>query len=220
MTALRDQIPLSHHRARVAQYLRGIALPERSVAARIIEERLPERNSEDSLRPSLLLWSCDAANGDLADALPVAAAFDLFDRFLSLHEELGDESAAAVSRWGLGQSLNAGDALYALAFRSLAHDASQPERRLETARLVAAAVLEAIAQRTGAARDSALTGAALQAGSVLAGAPKEVADAFAEAGRLLTAQPHVAVERVRPYVSTSALSDFEEVARYLARRAA
>lgn len=220
MTALRDQIPLSHHRARVAQYLRGIAFPAGSVAARIIDERLPERTSDDSLRPGLLLWSCDAGGGDLADALPVAAAFDLFDRFLMLHEELADESAPAIASWGLGQSLNAGDALYALAFRSLAHEARNPERRLETARLVAGAVLEAIEARGSAARDAVMTGAALQAGAVIAGAPGKVVTAFARAGRLMAAQPTAAVALLRPCVARAALADFEEVAHYVARRTA
>ena len=78
-----------------------------------------------------VLWACAAQTRDLADALPVAAAFDLFDRFMLLHDELADESAATVARWGLGQSLNAGDALYALAFRTLASDVQHPQRRLQ-----------------------------------------------------------------------------------------
>lgn len=220
MTALRDQIPLGPHRARVAQYLRGIAFPAGSVAARIIDERASERSSDDSMRPGLLLWSCDVGHGDLDDALPVAAAFDLFDRFLMLHEELADESAPAIARWGLGQSLNAGDALYALAFRTLAHEARSPGRRLQTARLVAGAVLEAIETRGAAARDAVMTGAAMQAGAVIAGVPEEIVAAFASAGRLLAAQPSAAVALLRPCVAEAALSDFEEVARYVARRAA
>ncbi len=172
------------------------------------------------LRPSLLLWSCEAANGDLADALPVAAAFDLFDRFLILHDELADEAAPAAARWGLGQSLNAGDALYALAFRSLAQDASQPQRRLETARLVAEAVLEAIEGRNDAVRDAVLTSAALQAGAVIAGAPAAIVAAFAQAGRLLSIDAPAAVARLQPHVGSETLADFEEVARYVARRAA
>jgi hypothetical protein len=220
MSALRDPIPLRNHRAYISQYLRGIAFPDSSVAARIIEERRPGRYARDPIRPSLVLWACAARNGDLADARPVAAAFDLFDRFLLLHEELADESAATVERWGLGQSLNAGDALYALAFRSLAGDVKNPIRRLETARLVAAAVLEAISEDDEGRRDATLTGAALEGGAVIAGAPQSVARTFAKAGRLLATAPTEAVAVIAPCASRDDLSAFEEVARYVARRAA
>lgn len=234
MTALRDPIPLSSHRACIARYLRGIVSSAGSVSARIIEERLPERYAGDALRPSLVLWACAAGNGNFADALPVAAAFDLFDRFLLLHDELADESAAGtVARWGLGQSLNAGDALYALAFRSLASDVSEPSRRLQAARLVGQAVLEAIAKgRDETARDAVLTEAALEAGAVIAGAPQFVARAYAKAGCLLSAaavssDPAVAqrlsrraVAALRRHASRHDITIFEEVARYVARRAA
>ena len=220
MTALPDPVPLSHHRARIAQYLRGIAFPPGSVAARIIDERRPDRDSFDPLRPSLVLWSCAAGNGELEDALPVSAAFDLFDRFLMLHDELAGDSAPVVERWGLGQSLNAGDALYAMAFRSLANDAAQPGRRLSTARLVAEAVLGAIEIRDEIARNAVLTRAALRAGAVIAGLSEGTIDAFAKAGSLLETDPAAAVATVHAFVTAEALADFEEVARYVARRAA
>src|SRR5262249_35033091 len=120
MTAPGDSLPLSNHRARLAQYLSKVSFSSATVAGRIIEER-PVRHLRDPLRPALVLWACEARNGDLDDAVPVAAAFDLFDQFLLLHEQLTRDSPT-VERWGLGQSLNAGDALYALAFRSLAAD--------------------------------------------------------------------------------------------------
>ncbi len=234
MTALGDSIPLGNHRACIARYLRKIVSSGGSVAARIIEERLPERYAGDRLRPSLVLWACTAGNGNLADAVPVAAAFDLFDRFLVLHDELADESrAATVPRWGLGQSLNAGDELYALAFRSLASDVSDPDRRLKTARLVAQAVLEAIANGGDeAARDAVLTGAALEAGAVIAEASELVARDYAQAGRILSAAARYgdaalaqrasrrAVETLRRHASRDDMAAFEEVARYVARRAA
>jgi hypothetical protein len=220
MTALPDPVPLSHHRARIAQYLRGIAFPPGSVAARIIDERRPDRDSFDPLRPSLVLWSCAAGNGELEDALPVSAAFDLFDRFLMLHDELAGDSAPVVERWGLGQSLNAGDALYAMAFRSLANHAAQPGRRLSTARHVAEAVLGAIEIRDEIARNAVLTRAALRAGAVIAGLSEGTIDAFAKAGSLLETDPAAAVATVHAFVPAEALADFEEVARYVARRAA
>ena len=97
-----------------------MAFRDGSVAARIIAERLPGDSAGDPLRPGLVLWACAARSGDVDDALPVAAAFYLFDRFLVLHAELGSDTSSSVAQWGLGQSLNAGDALYALAFRALA----------------------------------------------------------------------------------------------------
>lgn len=215
-----DPIPLRDHRACLQEHLRGIVVATDSVAGRIIEERLGAQSASDRVRAGLVLWACGAAGGNVVDAVPVAAAFDLFDRFLLLHDELANDSATTVARWGLGQSLNAGDALYALAFRSLASDVSNPKPRLETARRVAEAVLRAIEAGNDDARDAALTGAALQAGAVIAGAPEEVTRAFVEAGRLLATDPQAAVARVRSCTSRNHLDAFEEVARYVARREA
>lgn len=221
MTALRNPFPLSNHRASLARYLRGIVVPGLCVAGQIIAERLPAQYARDPLRPSLVLWACDAADGDLADALPVAAAFDLFDRFLLLHDELTDGSAATVASWGLGQSLNAGDAFYALGFRSLASDVSNPGRRLEAARLVGQAILESIEKNNDdVARSASLTAAAMQAGAVVAGAPEQIARAFAEAGRLLVKDPMEAVAAMGHCTSGNDLTAFEEIARYVARQAA
>ncbi|HVN68624.1 MAG TPA: hypothetical protein VMU38_03095 [Candidatus Binatia bacterium] len=232
MTAPPQSLPLSNHRARLERYLRGIALSTGSVAGQIIEERRSARYEPDPMRPCLVLWACAAGNGDLDDALPVAAAFDLFDRFLLLHDELdGDSPAADV--WGLGQSLNAGDALFALGFRTLASDVSHPARRLEAARLVAEAVLEAI-ERSGdeAARSALLTGAAMRAGAVIAGLPENVALEFSRAGRLLGAAAldgdarsaeSTAAQALAALAECTASADreaLEEVARYVAQRAA
>lgn len=258
-----EPLPLGDNRALVLEYLRGIALPPpRSVAWTIIEERRPPETQRPLLRPSLLLWSCAACGGELRDAIPVAAAFDLFDRFMLLHDELveaptagsGERLESPVARWGLGQSLNAGDALYALALRALAQDVGNAERRLRVASLVTRAVLQAIEGRTndterGALgyrddglfarvrsvrrRSAALTGAALEAGALIAGAPPEVQRAFNRAGRLievagssedrllarrLTEKAVTAVERCIP--DRQQLRAFEEVARYVAARAA
>jgi hypothetical protein len=228
-----EPIPLSDHRACLQQYLRGIVFPSTSVAGRIIEERSPARYIRDPLRPCLVMWACAAANGDASDALPVAAAFDLFDRFLLLHDELSAGSAETVTRWGLGQSLNAGDALYAMAFRALASDVANPARRLEVARIVGQAVLEAIEIRSeDRATGAPLTACALQACAVIAGAPEGDVRAFARAGRLLGTATLArgtelagrftmqAVAALQPCASRAHLDTFEEVARYVARRAA
>lgn len=232
MTSLHATIPLSDHRARVAEYLRGIAFSNDCVAGRIIAHRLPMEHARRPLRPSLVLWACGAAGDDVTDAVPVAAAFDLFDRFMVLHDELAESRGSTVARWGLGQSLNAGDALYAMAFRALASDVVSPPRRLKAARLVGQAVLAAIEEPAGdTSAHSGLTGAALYAGAVIGGAPERVARLFARAGRLVgdAAQADAArAQRVmREAVALLArhappddLHAFEEVARYIAQRAA
>lgn len=220
MTALGDSFPLSNHRARLAQYLSKVTFSSATVAGRIIEERRPLRHASNAVRPALVLWAGEACGGGCADAVPVGAAFDLFDRFLLLHEELTRESPT-VARWGLGQSLNAGDALYALAFRSLAADVIDPVRRLEAARLVGEAVLAAIARETDdAGRSAVLTGAALQCGAVIGGASGQAARAFLEAGKLLASDPLAATTPVRRYVGARAMTELESVVAFLAERVA
>ena len=233
MTPLRTSIPLSEHRARVARYLRRIDFSFTSVAGQIIEERLPLQYVRDPMRPGLVLWACAATKGDLEDALPVAAAFDLFDRFMLLHDELMNGSSVAQVRWGLGQSLNAGDALYALAFHTLADDVRNPPRRLATARLVGRAVLRAIEAPDGETPGhAALTGAAMEAGAVIGGAPEHTTVSFERAGRLLAmaqlageAAParrfgRRAVAEVCGHIASADGEAFEEVVRYVAQRAA
>lgn len=220
MPPLGDPFPLPNHRARLAQYLSNVRFSSATVAGRIIEDRHPLRNGSNPVRPALVLWACEARSGDFADAVPVGAAFDLFDRFLLLHEELTRDSAT-VARWGLGQSLNAGDALYALAFRSLAADVVDAARRLEAARLAGEAVLEAIAcDRDDTARAAVLTGAALRCGAIIGGASDRVARAFLEAGRLLAAKPLAAAAPIRRYADAQAMDQLEHVASYLAQRVA
>ncbi|MGC2632636.1 MAG: polyprenyl synthetase family protein [Candidatus Cybelea sp.] len=233
MTSLSETLPMSAHRASVTRYLEGIEISFNSVAGRIITERLPVRCARDPVRPSLLLWACAANGGDTADALPVAAAFDLFDRFMLLHDELADVSAEPIARWGLGQSLNAGDALYALGFRMLASHVGNPERRLEAARIAGEAVLEAIEGRETAMEGRcALTGAALQAGAIIGGASGDVALAFARAGRALGMASEAtetagalrfaqqSLTLLEPHTRKEDLDAFAEVALYVARRAA
>ncbi len=226
-------LPLDGHRANVARYLRGLNFSFEAVAGRIIAERLPPDGARDQVRPSLVLWACGANAADLADALPVAAAFALFDRFMVLHGELADGSAPTVARWGLGQSLNAGDALFALAFRTLASDVRHPQRRLRAARLVGEAVLEAIElPDDDLAAHGVLTGAALQAGAIVGGADAHVAQTFGRAGKLIgksaaAADPALAVRfgrravaALRRLAAPADLQAFEEVAVYVAQRAA
>ena len=223
--------PLSAHRASLERYLSEIILPVRLCRGAHHRRASSDSYARDPVRPCLLLWACAATGGDIADALPVAVAFDLFDRFMLLHDELADVGAETIVRWGLGQSLNAGDAFYALAFRSLASDVGNPACRLEVARLVGEAVLEAIEAREGAMEGRcALTGAALQAGAIIGGASADVAMTFAQAGRALgmaseTNEQRRAAVRARRFAAAAVHAQsrprlFAEVALYVARKAA
>jgi geranylgeranyl pyrophosphate synthase len=212
-------------------YCSGLDFAFDSVAGEIIAQRRPARYAGNSLRPLLVLWACAANGGDLADALPVAAAFDLFDRFMLLHDELADEQAESIARWGLGQSLNAGDALYAVGFRCLANDVVDPQRRLRAAQIVAEGLLNAVGARCeGRKGEAELTAAALHSGAVVAGASPERCAVFARAGHALgeayecddadAAQrtAHASAELIRRSVDLESHDDYLEAARYIARR--
>jgi geranylgeranyl diphosphate synthase type I len=236
------------------EYLGGIALPFTSVAGTIVREWLGASADErDLLRPSLVLWANDACGARSRDALPVAASFAFFDRFMLLHDELVEPLAqsGSVAQWGLGQSVNAGDALYALALRTLAEDVEDAPRRLAAASVVSKAVLESIEGRNNdvertarGARDgrysqmrsvrrrsAVLTGAAVRAGALLAGASEPVVRGFDRIGRLLDAAIAVSPldsllgARVRDRAIAVAsrwiadrrsLDAFEEVVRFVA----
>lgn len=77
------------------------------------------------IRPVLCLLSCAAAGGDWQQALPAAAAIELLHNFTLIHDDIQDHSATRRGRdtvwqiWGVAQAINAGDAMFALAHRSL-----------------------------------------------------------------------------------------------------
>jgi hypothetical protein len=100
---------------------------------------------------------------------------------------------------------------------------------LAVAKLVAEAVLRAIEHRAAESESSAaLTSAALAAGALLSGAPEDAVEAFARAGRLLAAAgvtgdlalAQQASAALAPWTGPENLDAFEEVARYVARKAA
>jgi geranylgeranyl diphosphate synthase type I len=74
------------------------------------------------LRPLLCLLSCAGAGGDWRQALPVAAAIELIHNFSLIHDDIQDNSPlrhgrpTVWSRWGQAQAINAGDAMFTLAF--------------------------------------------------------------------------------------------------------
>src|SRR5262245_49049467 len=73
------------------------------------------------VRPAVALLAAGAAGGDPRAAAPVAAAIELLHNFTLVHDDIQDQSPTrrhrptVWSRWGTGQAINAGDALFAAA---------------------------------------------------------------------------------------------------------
>ncbi len=74
------------------------------------------------IRPLLVLLSCEAAGGAWHAALPAAAAVELVHNFSLIHDDIEDNSPMRRGRptvwaqWGIPQAINAGDAMFTLAF--------------------------------------------------------------------------------------------------------
>jgi geranylgeranyl diphosphate synthase type I len=73
------------------------------------------------VRPALAILSCVAAGGNADEAAPLAAALELLHNFTLIHDDVQDQSprrrhrSTVWSLWGVGQAINAGDALFAAA---------------------------------------------------------------------------------------------------------
>lgn len=73
------------------------------------------------IRPQLVLLACQAAGGDPAQALPVAAGVQLLHDFTLIHDDIEDNSDMRRGRptlwsiWGLAQGINAGDGMFVIA---------------------------------------------------------------------------------------------------------
>ncbi len=71
------------------------------------------------IRPAVALLCCAAAGGDPAHAAPLGAALELLHNFTLIHDDVQDNSPTRRHRptvwslWGVGQAINAGDALFA-----------------------------------------------------------------------------------------------------------
>jgi geranylgeranyl pyrophosphate synthase len=190
-----DLLFLGEQRTRAIEYLRGVDLQFSSVVDSIIRHRFPDT---DSLCASMVLWACDACGGDAREALPIAASVECLHRFAVLHDGL--QKAPALD---LAQTLNAGDALHAVALQLLARDVRRPDRVLDIGTMFSQTLWLGIEQRSrliaasgkshrkarlrtayGGTR-SLLLGSSLLAGAMMAEAPSDVANALARAGRLL-----------------------------------
>jgi len=99
------------------------------------------------IRPLLVLLCCGSAGPDPEGwrrALPAAAAVELLHNFSLIHDDIQDASPtrrgrpAVWKRWGIPQAINAGDAMYTLAYRALLDQraVSGPEISLEMQRVL------------------------------------------------------------------------------------
>jgi geranylgeranyl diphosphate synthase type I len=74
------------------------------------------------IRSQLVLLSCASAGGKWPAALPAAAAVELVHNFSLIHDDIEDNSPLRRGRptiwtqWGIPQAINAGDAMFTLAF--------------------------------------------------------------------------------------------------------
>ena len=109
--------------SRIEEYLEGVlpagpARPEIALLHEMMRE-YPRRGGK-KLRGQLLMLACGAHGGVLEDALPVAAALELFQNWVLIHDDIEDGSEerrgkpALHRQYGLPLALNAGDALHAL----------------------------------------------------------------------------------------------------------
>lgn len=73
------------------------------------------------LRPLLTLLACEAAGGEVRQALPAAVAVELVHNFSLIHDDIEDRSEFRRHResvwylWGDAHAINVGDGLFALA---------------------------------------------------------------------------------------------------------
>jgi geranylgeranyl diphosphate synthase type I len=77
------------------------------------------------IRSALCLLSCQAVGGDMSQVLPAAAAVELIHNFSLIHDDIEDASDERHHRptvwrlWGQSQAINAGDAMFTLAYIAL-----------------------------------------------------------------------------------------------------
>ncbi len=82
-------------------------------------------NPGKRLRPIFLLLACEAQGGDWPMALPAAAAVELLHNFSLIHDDIEDRDTTRRGRptlwtlWGEAQAINAGDALFSIAYQAL-----------------------------------------------------------------------------------------------------
>ncbi len=88
-------------------------------------DRAYESTTGKRIRPLFLLLCTEAAGGEWRQALPAAAAVELLHNFSLIHDDIQDNSPVRHGRptvwkiWGLANAINAGDAMFSLAYDAL-----------------------------------------------------------------------------------------------------
>jgi geranylgeranyl diphosphate synthase, type I len=83
------------------------------------------KESGKFIRSTLCLLSCQAVGGDTSQMMPAAAAVELIHNFSLIHDDIEDISYERHHRptvwklWGQSQAINAGDAMFTLAYLAL-----------------------------------------------------------------------------------------------------
>ena len=83
------------------------------------------RESGKFIRSTLFLLSCQVVGGDTSQVMPAAAAIELIHNFSLIHDDIEDASDERHHRptvwklWGQSQAINAGDAMFTLAYLAL-----------------------------------------------------------------------------------------------------
>jgi geranylgeranyl diphosphate synthase type I len=83
------------------------------------------KESGKFIRSTLCLLSCQAVGGDASQVMPAAAAVELIHNFSLIHDDIEDASYERHHRptvwklWGQSQAINAGDAMFTLAYLAL-----------------------------------------------------------------------------------------------------
>lgn len=84
----------------------------------------PERGGK-YIRSTLICFTCEALGGKLETAIPTAAAMELSQNWILIHDDIEDSSTMRRGKqslhllYGVNQSINAGDALHMIQWRVL-----------------------------------------------------------------------------------------------------
>ncbi len=170
--------------------------------------RTPTSQQGKRARATLCLLSCQACGGTPEIAAPVAAAVELLHSFTLLHDDIADKDETrrgrptAWRKWGIGQAITAGDALFALANLAMYKLTGPPEivaeviRELNEATLAVCEGQQLDLSYEGRAditvgdymkmierKTAALIAAACAMGARVADAPEQMREALREFGR-------------------------------------
>ncbi|NOX37978.1 MAG: polyprenyl synthetase family protein [Calditrichaeota bacterium] len=98
------------------------------------------------IRPLLTLYACQMVGGRVEDALPAAAAVELFHDFTLIHDDIMDQDELRRGRptihvrWDASTAILVGDALIGLAFQELMQ--SPPDHLMEVTRIFSEALVK------------------------------------------------------------------------------